>query len=103
MEKSTQVIQRYTFGGKSNIAVAGKWGPRIEDVGVSKNNGTPKSSILIGVFHYFHHPFCGVNTTIFGSTPMYFLLTAGDVIPVSDVCDRLPGRVLSRCNTQIYM
>ena len=35
-------------------------------MGVSKNNGTPKSSILINrVFHYFHHPFWG--TPIFGN------------------------------------
>ena len=37
-----------------------------QDMGVSKNSGTPKSSILIGVFHYFHHPFWG--TPIFGNT-----------------------------------
>ena len=36
-------------------------------MGVSKNNGTPKSSILYNrVFHYFHHPFWG--TPIFGNT-----------------------------------
>ena len=30
---------------------------------VSENNGygTPKSSILVGDFHYFHHPFWGVS------------------------------------------
>ena len=33
------------------------------DLGVSKNNGTPKSSILIG-FSIINHPFWG--TTIFG-------------------------------------
>ena len=32
---------------------------------VSENSGTPKSSILVGVFHY-NHPFWG--TTIFGNT-----------------------------------
>ena len=37
-------------------------------MGVSKNRGTPKSSILIGVFHYFHHPFW--DTPIFGNTQM---------------------------------
>ena len=26
-------------------------------MGVSKNNGTPKSSIFHRIFHYFHHPF----------------------------------------------
>ena len=35
--------------------------------GVSKNHGTPKSSILIG-FSIINHPFWG--TPIFGSTPM---------------------------------
>ena len=29
------------------------------DMGVSKNNGIPKSSIFSRVFHYFHHPFWG--------------------------------------------
>ena len=37
----------------------------IDDVGVSKNNGTPKSSILIG-FSIINHPFWG--TPIFGNT-----------------------------------
>ncbi len=35
----------------------------------TKNEGTPKSSIKNRVFHYFCHPFWGVNTPIFGSTP----------------------------------
>jgi len=35
------------------------------DMGVSKNRGTPKSSILIG-FSITNHPFWG--TTIFGNT-----------------------------------
>ena len=35
-------------------------------MGVSKNNGTPKSSHFKRVFHYFHHPFWG--TIIFGNT-----------------------------------
>ena len=35
-----------------------------KDVGVSENNGTPKSSILIG-FSIINHPFWG--TTIFGN------------------------------------
>ena len=30
-------------------------------MGVSKNTGTSKSSILIGVFPYFHHPFWGFS------------------------------------------
>ena len=36
---------------------------------VSENMGTPKSSILIGVFHYFHHPFWG--TPIFGNAHLH--------------------------------
>ena len=35
------------------------------NIGVSKNNGTPKSSIFIG-FSLINHPFWG--TTIFGNT-----------------------------------
>ena len=38
-------------------------------IGVSKNNGTPKSSILIG-FSSINHPFWG--NPIFGNTHMYF-------------------------------
>ena len=40
------------------------------NMGVSKNNGTPKSpnhQFVHRVFHYIHHPFWG--TIIFGSTP----------------------------------
>ena len=37
----------------------------IDDVDVSENSGTPKSSILIG-FSIIHHPFWG--TPIFGNT-----------------------------------
>ena len=41
----------------------------VEDsnMGVSENNGTPKSSILIG-FSIIYHPFWG--TPIFGNTHM---------------------------------
>ena len=39
-------------------------------MGVSKNNGTPKSSILIG-FSIINHPFWG--TPIFGNTHIYLL------------------------------
>ena len=35
---------------------------------VSKNSGTPKSSILIGFSHEINHPFWG--TIIFGNTHM---------------------------------
>ena len=40
------------------------------DVGVSKNRGTTQIINFNRGFHYFHHPFWGVNTPIFGSTPM---------------------------------
>ena len=40
-------------------------------MGVSKNNGTPKSSILIG-FSIINHPFWG--TTIFGNTHIHVFL-----------------------------
>ena len=39
-------------------------------MGVSKNNGTPKSSILIG-FSIINHPFLGTAT--FGNIHMYHL------------------------------
>ena len=38
-------------------------------MGVSKNNGTPKSSILIGFF-IINHPFCGKNPPIFRNIQM---------------------------------
>jgi len=37
-------------------------------MGVSKNRGTPKSSLFNRIFHYFHHPFWGIP--IFGNTHM---------------------------------
>ena len=40
-----------------------------KEMGVSKNNGTPKSSILIG-FSIINHPFWGVNTPISWLTPI---------------------------------
>ena len=42
----------------------------IHNMGVSKNNGTPKSSILMG-FSIINHPFWG--TPIFGNINIYFL------------------------------
>ena len=41
-------------------------------MGVSKNSGTPKSSILIG-FSIIYHPFWG--TTIFGNTHMNLIIS----------------------------
>ena len=43
-----------------------------KDMGVSKNNGTPKSSVLIG-FSIINHPFWG--TPIFGNTHMIYWYT----------------------------
>ena len=49
-------------------------------MGVSKNNGTPKSSILIG-FSSINHPYWG--TPIFGNTPMRFpIFTSFQYTPV---------------------
>jgi len=47
--------------------------------GCIQNRGfPPKSSILVGVFHYFHHPFWG--TPIFGNTYMHNY-TGHDYLP----------------------
>ena len=43
----------------------------VSQMGVSKNNGTPKSSILIG-FGITNHPFWG--TPIFGNTQIFVVL-----------------------------
>ena len=56
-------------------------------MGVSKNNGTPKSSHFNRVFHDFHHPFWG-PTTIFGLTPIYLHRKPG-----STISTLLPGRI----------
>ena len=58
-------------------------------MGVSKNRGTPKSSILIG-FSIINHPFWG--TTIFGNThmPSLFLeiISSGET-PVKKITHRV--------------
>ena len=48
-------------------------------MGVSKNNGTPKSSILIG-FSIINHPFWG--TPIFGNTQITHYETFGHIYSV---------------------
>ena len=53
-------------------------------MGVSKNSGTPKSSILIG-FSIKNHPFWG-PTPIFGNTQICFLL--GKVVVWTDLKNR---------------
>ena len=45
-------------------------------MGVSKNRGTPKSSIIIG-FSILNHPFWG--TTIFGNTQLLYVITHANV------------------------
>ena len=44
------------------------------DLGVSKNTGTPKSSILIGFGTIINHPFLGKNPTVFGNTHLFLVL-----------------------------
>ena len=61
---------------------------RTRHMGVSKNRGTPKSSILIG-FSIINHPFWG--TTIFGNTQMLnpeaiFLAACGSKCPPVERC-----------------
>ena len=56
-----------------------QWHDRIEpdtNMGVSKNKGTPKSWMLIGFFHYFHHPFWGFSP--------YFWFNTHIVMPLMD-------------------
>ena len=50
-------------------------------MGVSENSGTPKSSHLNRVFHYFHHPFWG--TTIFGNTHIKSHMFLTTIVPFS--------------------
>ncbi len=47
-------------------------------MGVSKNIGTPKSSILIG-FSLINHPFWGSNPPIFGNTHMICSTRSSDM------------------------
>ena len=46
-----------------------------QDLGVSKNNGTPKSSIFNRVFHYFHHPFWGFSPYFWISAHVWIIST----------------------------
>ena len=41
----------------------------VEHMGVSRNRGTPKSSILIG-FSIINHPFWGTGVPLFSQTPI---------------------------------
>ena len=50
------------------VVASSSWMIRNDYMGVSKNHGTPKSSILIG-FSIINHPFWG--TPIFGNTYIY--------------------------------
>ena len=64
---------------------------------VSENIGTPKkSSILVGFFHYFHHPFWG--TPIFGNTHISHLYLPGlegvlNTTPILNDSTRLARRL----------
>ena len=54
------LLQSCHFSLPSNFQSSLLWG--VLHLGVSKNNATPKSSILYNrVFHYFHHPFWGFS------------------------------------------
>ena len=67
----SQPIKVGRLGSPKTVSchLGGNWYPgwrgKIQDMGVSKNGGTPKSSILIGV-SILNHPFGG--TPIFGNT-----------------------------------
>ncbi len=50
---------------------------------VSKNRGTPKSSMLIGI-SIVNHPFWG--TPIFGNTHMYIYDKFSKVVDFSSIC-----------------
>ncbi len=66
-------------------------------VDVSKNRGTPKSSILIG-FSLINHPFGGFPP-IFGSTPMsspWFLAIQSLWLVTQDLLSRSPRSVLEQ-------
>ena len=58
----------WIFGHAAAMVVKSDFSPSNMDI--SENSGTPKSSILIGVFHYFHHPFWG-TVPLFLETPIY--------------------------------
>ena len=59
-------------------------------MGISKNRGTPKSSILIGV-SIVNHPFSG--TPIFGNTQIEMILSTGVVHrKISSVSGNFSGK-----------
>ena len=55
-------------------------------MGVSKNNGTPKSSILIG-FSLINHPFWGIP--IFGNTHILETMVEVDMFVQLDMPDTI--------------
>ena len=63
----------------------------LNNMGVSKNRGTPKSSNLIG-FSLINHPFWG--TTIFGNTHMAIEVATKRIGVKIDGCKRLTTRIL---------
>ena len=69
-------------------------------LGVSKNRGTPKSSILIG-FSIINHPFWG-PTPIFGSTPIcHCIWFALDLLWVS--LTKVPPQTVEKAPVAIYL
>ena len=63
------------FRNPAGVKSSSSWGIYIY-MGVSKNNGTPKSSILIG-FSIINRPFWG--TPIFGNTHIYIYIYPGNL------------------------
>ena len=66
-------------------------------MGVSKNNGTPKSSILIG-FSIINHPFWG--TPIFGNTHIVLSFPLDSRYPRSHRDNLRPDDSLTKPNTE---
>ena len=62
-------------------------------MGVSKNRGTPKSSILIG-FSIINHPFWG--TTIFGNAHIRIIVSHEDPGYVGPTSSRGDGRMAAK-------
>ena len=56
---------------KFNSSISHTCSFKRNDVRVSENSGTPKSSHFNRVFHYFHHPIWGKNPYFWNSTHVF--------------------------------